>query len=150
MSAHTPGPWKFEVGDNYYISSPLLPREFPHKFKSESTGDFVAYIGNHAPDFGEANARLIAAAPDMYEALKATLRELTACANQLTALGYASRDGGSVHSAQQEARAALAKARGCIWHFDAIKADYDAMKLRAEQAEARLAAIDSAHGSGYK
>lgn len=66
---HTPGPWEVMAGDNYEIRSPLLPREYPHHCKEDSTGDFVAYIGNHAADFGEANARLIAAAPDLLAAL---------------------------------------------------------------------------------
>jgi len=47
-------------------------------------------------------------------------------------------------AAVAENAALLAANRDCILHFDAIKADYDAMKLRAEQAEARLAAIESA------
>lgn len=47
-------------------------------------------------------------------------------------------------AAVAENAALLAANRDCILHFDAIKADYDAMKLRAEQAEARLAAIDGA------
>ena len=46
-------------------------------------------------------------------------------------------------AAVAENAALLAANRDCILHFDAIKADYDAMKLRAEQAEARLAAIES-------
>ena len=66
---HTPGPWSVMAGDNYEIRSPLLPREYPHHCKEDSTGDFVAYVGNHAPDFGEANANLIAAAPELLDAL---------------------------------------------------------------------------------
>ena len=46
-------------------------------------------------------------------------------------------------AAVAENAALLAANRDCILHFDAIKADYDVMKLRAEQAEARLAAIES-------
>lgn len=103
----TPGPWTFESGDNYYISSPLLPREFPHKFKSDSTGDFVAYIGNHTPDFGEANARLISSAPDMYEALKDLLDDV--CDRE--DVDSPSCNPGR-QSAVKWARAALAKAGG--------------------------------------
>ena len=47
-------------------------------------------------------------------------------------------------AAVAENAALLAANRDCILHFDAIKADYDVMKLHAEQAEARLAAIDNA------
>lgn len=70
---HTPGPWEVSSGDNYEVRSPLMPKEFPHLFKNDSTGDFVAYIGNHADDFGWANANLIAAAPDLLEALEKLL-----------------------------------------------------------------------------
>jgi hypothetical protein len=70
---HTPGPWEVTSGDNYEIRSPLMPREYPHQFKNDSTGDFVAYIGNHAKDFGYANANLIAAAPDLLAAAEAAL-----------------------------------------------------------------------------
>ncbi len=65
---HTLGPWEVMPGDNYEIRSPLLPREYPHYCKEDSTGDFVAYIGNHAPDFGEANANLISSAPELFDA----------------------------------------------------------------------------------
>lgn len=70
---HTPGPWEVMSGDNYEVRSPLLPREYPHHCKEDSTGDFVAYIGNHAADFGWANANLIAAAPDLLAALEKML-----------------------------------------------------------------------------
>mgnify|MGYP003440094360 FL=1 len=67
---HTPGPWTVMSGDNYEIRSKWMPREYPHHFKGDSTGDFVAYIGNHAAAFGKANARLIAAAPALLAALE--------------------------------------------------------------------------------
>jgi len=56
------------------------------------------------------DAQIIAAAPDMHTALKATARELKCCADQLAALGYESKDGGSVMTALSDARVALAKA----------------------------------------
>lgn len=78
--AATPGPWTVMAGDNYEIRSPLLPREYPHRCKEDSTGDFVAYIGNHAPDFGEANAKLISAAtPQTILAMIELLREMGEC-----------------------------------------------------------------------
>lgn len=98
MSAHTPGPWIVShdpdgSADDYCIGVP------------DGKVDQVAVCSKR-------DAPIISAAPDMYEALKATLRELTACANQLAHHGYRSPEGGSVHSAQQEARAALARASG--------------------------------------
>lgn len=54
--AHTPGPWthKATAGDHDFLIYP------------EATGRDVALVR----DFNEANARLIAAAPDMLEALR--------------------------------------------------------------------------------
>lgn len=66
---HTPGPWEFGSGDNYYVRADAYPKNFPHHFKSDDLGDYLAYVGNRADDFGEANARLIAAAPRMLAAL---------------------------------------------------------------------------------
>lgn len=73
---HTPGPWEVAGADNYEIRSRLMPAEFPHRFKSDSTGNAVAYVGNHTPDFGEANANLIAAAPDLLVAAIAVIEIL--------------------------------------------------------------------------
>src|SRR5262245_8023521 len=66
---HTPGPREFRSGDDYFIHAGSYPEKFPHRFKEDDVGDYLAYIGNRTSDFGEANARLIAAAPDMLQAL---------------------------------------------------------------------------------
>jgi hypothetical protein len=70
MSKHTPGPWTVEeYGDD---ETPAL---VIHK-DSESRICFMATPGSHGdPAKIEADARLIAAAPDMYEALKAIVAE---------------------------------------------------------------------------
>ncbi len=67
MSAkHTPGPWEF--GPNHSstgLAGQLVVRpagEFPH-------GEWVADVGSMYDDHREANARLIAAAPDLLAAL---------------------------------------------------------------------------------
>lgn len=59
MSAHTPGPWKAEYseGDEWDV---LAGESLP-----------IAYISGWACSSVEANARLIAAAPDLLAALKA-------------------------------------------------------------------------------
>ena len=59
MSNHTPGPWMHvpSGGNHDYLVYP------------EATGRDVAIVR----DFSEANARLIAAAPEMLEALKVVL-----------------------------------------------------------------------------
>jgi hypothetical protein len=64
MSAtpHTPGPWSTECN---------LP--FGHQPRVESTAKLIAVVGNaeaNCQDEWEANARLIAAAPDMLAALQ--------------------------------------------------------------------------------
>ena len=61
---HTPGPWEF--GPNHSstgLAGQLVVRpagEFPH-------GEWVADVGSMYDDHREANARLIAAAPDLLE-----------------------------------------------------------------------------------
>ena len=66
MSKHTPGPW--EVGasgtDIYY---PITPDSWVYVASASTRG---------AGDNDEANAKLIAAAPDMADALQATLHFL--------------------------------------------------------------------------
>ena len=105
QSKHTPGPWAVIVGDNYEIRSPLLPREYPHHCKENSTGDFVAYVGNHAPDFGAANAELIAHAPDL-------LRSLIDCEARLALLVKSGRSKMLDAVAAEHARAVIAAALG--------------------------------------
>lgn len=61
MSAHTPGPWSYWSGYNAY-----------DKIEAQVTaegGDIVIASYNHLIPEGEANARLIAAAPDLLEVL---------------------------------------------------------------------------------
>lgn len=61
MSKHTPGPW--EVGPQHHGQVAVWQSDFPA---------VVATCGRQ--DDAEANARLIAAAPDLLAALKETLR----------------------------------------------------------------------------
>jgi hypothetical protein len=66
MSKHTPGPWIFELGEAYRV-------------RSQQDGGQIAIMGNLKGQFGlggrrnsdevACNARLIAAAPDLLEAL---------------------------------------------------------------------------------
>lgn len=66
----TPGPWEICAGDNYSIIGRNYPKAFSHRFLEDDLGPDIAAIGNRTSDFGEANAQLIAAAPELYEALK--------------------------------------------------------------------------------
>lgn len=65
----TPGAWIVGSGDDYFVMSRHYPKTFPHKFSSDDTGPYIAWIGNRTEDFGLANAHLIAAAPELYGAL---------------------------------------------------------------------------------
>ena len=84
MSAkHTPGPWKIERGYGTIIKSigPCVPDE---------------YAGSAWLEVSEADARLIAAAPELLKALEAMLSEVEGCCC----------------STEKQALAAIAKATG--------------------------------------
>ena len=84
LRQHTPGPWTV---DNQYIHGPDGIR-------------FLAVAGDGA---GQANARLIAAAPELIEALEAVLPDLE---------HYVATHGPGPDKRLAIARAAIAKARG--------------------------------------
>lgn len=106
MSAHTPGPWKAVPVDGEWSVRTLSP--------FAPTGQTVVHIGpdcvserNRPVCSGEAvaNARLIAAAPDLLAALETFLAWYeTAALPREQIVGLAARAG--------EARAAIARARG--------------------------------------
>jgi hypothetical protein len=73
---HTPGPWRIVPGDDYMVASSAYPSEKVSPVVRDNIGPFVALIGNQSGDCGEANAQLIAAAPDMLAALKAIAEPL--------------------------------------------------------------------------
>ena len=75
MSEHTPGPWMFECEDvGTYGSNFWLESEAGEEIICESENEYQGVLikGN---DF-VANARLLAAAPDMLDALKAAAHVL--------------------------------------------------------------------------
>ncbi len=100
---HTPGPWEVEE----------LKRHFDQEYLSlhnnfiliGNENNSIAYIPAIHPE-AEANAHLIAAAPEMYEALKRLLAAHDADVKHgsLIALGNS--------AAADQARAAIAKAQG--------------------------------------
>ena len=92
MNKHTPGPWGIkttETGTKAVFSS--------------STGAWVAHTVRSLSSTQDANARLIAAAPDLLEALNRVLPQYEALLKDcgLRSLGTA-----------DQARAAIAKAEG--------------------------------------
>jgi len=67
MSNHTPGPWSYWSGYNPF-----------DKIEAQVTaedGDIVIASYNHLIEEGEANARLMAAAPDLLAALEALFQD---------------------------------------------------------------------------
>jgi hypothetical protein len=79
MSAHTPGPWAVMTnrqGYPYQISAP-----FSDPRKPGGITDVTRWASISLPSSpeGQANARLIAAAPEMLEALKAYDAAMTSC-----------------------------------------------------------------------
>lgn len=96
MSKHTPGPWELSISERNDGHG-----TYRNVQESASFGDVVASVcvrhkANHTlNEAGSANARLIAAAPELLEALKWTARALD-----------------KEHPAAIKARAAIAKAEG--------------------------------------
>ena len=95
MKIHTAGPWKLWKADSehWYVCEPDKPGRHSH-FANISVGNFWG-------DEGKANARLIAAAPDLLEAL---VPFVALCSSQETiTITISTKD-------IQRARAAIAKA----------------------------------------
>ena len=92
MSEHTPGPWKV-VGQSVISDSGIICNP-----PSGPIGEL------------EANARLIAAAPDTLEQRNELLEALTDLISEVEALSYTSPDVGEW--SLDNARGAIAKAKG--------------------------------------
>ncbi len=111
MSAHTPGPWTLvTVPTSCGICHKIGP--FPPKREGGAARHACLYAdyqsqGNPADDELEANARLIAAAPDLLEALRGTLDFVERHSNR-----WDGAKGRHPMSIVTVARAALAKAGG--------------------------------------
>lgn len=98
MSAHTPGPWKLD--GVMAMDSPLWIVSIPGEQARIEIADYSSE--------SEANARLIAAAPDLLEALE----DMVFLADG--AMAAANRDGAEYRPDEElrDAKAAIAKARG--------------------------------------
>jgi hypothetical protein len=93
-SQHTPGPWRAEVsGDTVYITS-------------ETYGDVARVREGDGDDRREANIRLIAAAPELLEALDGILNNLWEDRKRNVKRDY------SLMVYEAQAKAAIAKAKG--------------------------------------
>ena len=107
MSAkHTPGPW-IGAGPSFGDPLPRYTTEIVTEWEDED-GEVLSICKlpfHHHDDENEANARLIAAAPDLLEALHAML-------SHTAMLDPSQGFDGFDHSAVNQARAAIAKAEG--------------------------------------
>jgi hypothetical protein len=106
-SAHTPGPW--EVGPMHCAVRPSIAAIL----RGESPNDGHAICTLHGERDRPANARLIAAAPDLLAALDVALEFVELCWRvKLCWPDVALNDKGQLDHADASIRAALAKARG--------------------------------------
>lgn len=97
---HTPGPWRWdESWGAIVVDRPDMQRLICPMW----TGCDRACMGRDVVDEDLANARLIAAAPDLLEALKSCLPDLA---------HYVSKHGPGPDKRLDAARAAIAKAEG--------------------------------------
>jgi hypothetical protein len=99
MSGHTPGPWRMDGTTVYALTDTKEQNRFWCSVQSVRRAEY----GEASDAEVFANARLIAAAPDLLEAL----RWLAGCAGKLGV--YPVRD---LDEALERARAAIAKAEG--------------------------------------
>lgn len=101
---HTKGPWKIGGSCNRHIVAPG---------GMEIASCRPYYIRRPAYDEAVANARLIAAAPELLEALEATLKiTCGACAGDGGKFNYITPDGFDACLLARQAKAAIAKAKG--------------------------------------
>lgn len=81
MSKHTPGPWATVEWPKPNIDGPYLKISVHHRSETCHGGDHcVVEAGHTTPEAdatARANARLIAAAPDLLEALQEALKFMT-------------------------------------------------------------------------
>ena len=98
MSNFTPGPWKQARSEGYIIVD--------NGIRPSTVIAHAWSVDIHKPEEWKANARLIAAAPALYEALKNLVNEIAVMGD----MGWYNEDGGFVRKAQ----AALALVDGDV------------------------------------
>ena len=101
MAAHTPGPWR--VGEKRHDYADIVIRVIRNRENHPVT--MTCYAG-YTRRTGDANARLVAAAPELLAALEQTITRFERCMVQ------AGSDPTYAHEATRDARSAIAKARG--------------------------------------
>lgn len=106
----TPGPWEVVAADDYFVEAPNTeiepPKYVDNNLIRPAICKTICEVGNQTLDCGEANARLIAAAPDLYFALQGALSELQ--------YWHAKHPGENGPANIDDAKAALALANGQV------------------------------------
>ena len=97
MTKHTPGPWIYSKDERYFprIEFPAARLDDQYLTVNEPTGEVM--------EIYEANARLIAAAPELLERLSWAIKFIDT---------YAAKQAGPATPELNKARAAIAKATG--------------------------------------
>lgn len=106
MNKHTPGPWMISY---HHDGGTEIAIDDEPGIQGERNYD-LATVCHGDPDELLANARLIATAPELLQALKAAHLELHYCSQQLVESGWTV--GSSVRNALEGASAAISKATG--------------------------------------
>ncbi len=83
MSMHTKRPWTYELGDGIWMIGCDEDYNFATVYINESGDEEIEGLQSD-PTTAEANARLIAAAPDLLAACKAVLEGLQAAPHAIT------------------------------------------------------------------
>ena len=102
MNKHTAGPWNRIIADGHTVRHPQI-------YSDTGPVANATWLGDGRVDELNANARLIAAAPDMFEALQDALSDLEFLKNAPDS-AYARPDDETIKAV----RAAIAKAGGAV------------------------------------
>ena len=103
---HTPAPWFLTPQQRSVVARPTVT--LPNGEERWTTKRIASLSYN----YNEADARLIAAAPELLEALRQCRLELDWCQRQLAAHGQTGHPGDSVSRALKAGSAAITKATG--------------------------------------
>lgn len=108
MNKHTPGPWEAHFDESYFVTGPDLGRV---AMMMNLKGKY-GLCGRRSGNESAANCRLIAAAPDLLEALQLAHKALDAIANEMTVGERYTNAGQYLLDSLEPSRVAIAKATG--------------------------------------
>lgn len=108
---HTPGPWQYRRANNYEGFAIFPVATLPSLASCERFGEKMTIDCFNFPGQTEANARLIAAAPDLLEALQGMERIKDLWLPIFTDAGHEA-EAVALHEARKKILAAIAKVEG--------------------------------------